>query len=124
MDGSWSIQEIDISDKREVSMLDLDELSLIQDIKGIPYQTSFKAISHYKTETLKDLCSDKNISLTIKDTGKKKRKEQLYHATTRRMIISKATLPTMSARRLHSKNTYFFYHEKFSLILSITSLEP
>ena len=79
MDGSWSIQDIDISDKREVSMLDLDDLPLIQDIKGIPYQTSFKAISHYKTEELKSFCSDKNISLTIKDTGKKKRKEQLYH---------------------------------------------
>lgn len=79
INGSWSLQDEDISNKKAVSMLDLDDLPLIQDIKGIPYQTSFKAISHYKTEELKALCSDKNISLTIKDTGKKKRKEQLYH---------------------------------------------
>ena len=46
MDGSWSIQAIDYSNKREVSMLDLDDLPLIQDIKGIPYQSSFKAIGH------------------------------------------------------------------------------
>lgn len=77
--GVWSIQAIDISNKKKVSMLDLDDLPLIQDIKGIPYQTSYKAIGNYKLETLKDLCSDKNISLVIKDTNKKKRKEQLYH---------------------------------------------
>ena len=79
MNGSWTLQDIDISDKKEVSMLDLDDLPLIQDIKGIPYQTSYKAIGNYKIESLKDLCSDKNISLVIKDTSKKKRKEQLYH---------------------------------------------
>ena len=79
INGSWSLQDEDISNKKEVSMLDLDDLLLIQDIKGIPYQTSYKPIGNYKIETLKALCSDKNISLTIKDTGKKKRKEQLYH---------------------------------------------
>lgn len=62
----------------------IDDIPLLRDVKGIPYESGMKAISHYSVADLKQLCESHKIS--VKENGKAKKKQQLYDEIERSIL--------------------------------------